>query len=102
MADKLIKFKNDKNLSRKECRQTFGSLIKIATDAIAFLTHTNSQLTHRCRFAQVSNLDKTYQQLTKTVRPGSEEIFGGDLLKMIQGKKTSKFVVKIFIRQNFS
>ena len=71
LADELIKCKKDRNLSRKEYRQTCGSLIKIATDDIALLVHTNSQLTHQRRFAPVSNLDKTYQQLAQNVPPAS-------------------------------
>ena len=35
------------------------------------------------RFALVSNLDKTYQQLAKNVQPRSEQIFGVDLPKRI-------------------
>ena len=42
------------------------------------------------RFALVSNLDKTYQQLAKNVHPRSEQIFGVDLPKRIQGIKKNK------------
>ena len=42
------------------------------------------------RFALVSNLDKTYHQLAKNVHPRSEQIFGVDLTKRIQGIKAFK------------
>lgn len=83
LADKLIKCDNDKNLSGKVYRQTWGALIKIATDAISLPAHANSQLKHQRRFTLESKLDKTYQQLTKNVPPASEPIFGDDLPKRI-------------------
>ena len=83
LADKLIKCDNDKNLSGKVYRQTWGALIKIATDAISLPAHANSQLKHQRRFTLESKLDKTYQQLTKNVPSASEPIFGDDLPKRI-------------------
>ena len=90
LTDQLITCKNDKDLSVKEYRQTCESLIKIVTDTIALLAHNNSQLTDQSKFALVSNLEKTYQQLTKNVPPGSEQIFGGDLPERIQSIKNNK------------
>ena len=48
------------------------------------------QLIHQRRFPLVSSLDKTYQQRTKNVPPGSEQIFGDDLPKRILGIKNNK------------
>ena len=67
-----------------------GSLIKFATDAIALLAHTNSQLTHQQKFALASNLDETYQLLAKNKPHGSEQIFGNDLPKRIHGIKNNE------------
>ena len=67
-----------------------GSLIKFATDAIALLAHTNSQLTHQQKFALASNLDETYQLLAKNKPHRSEQIFGNDLPKRIHGIKNNE------------
>ena len=95
---KVLQFKNDKNILRKEYRQTCLSLTKVATDIITLQAHTNSQMTHQRSFALVSNLNKINQQLAKTVPPGSEQqIFGHDLRKRIEGIGNNK---QFFEREN--
>lgn len=83
---------------RKAYRQTCRSLTKVATDIITLQAHTNSQMTHQRSLALVSNLNKIFQQLAKTVPPGSEQqIFGDDLRKRIEGIGNNK---QFFEREN--
>ena len=83
---------------RKVYRQTYRSLTKVATDIITLQAHTNSQMTQERSLALVSNLNKIFQQLAKTVPPGSEQqIFGDDLRKRIEGIGNNK---QFFEREN--
>ena len=57
--------------------------------------HINSHLTHQRRFALVSNLDKTYQQLAKNVPADTEQIFDDDLPKRIYSIENNKQLLEI-------
>ena len=95
---KVLQLKNDKKILRKEYRQTCRSITNVATDIITLQAHTNSLMTHQRSFALVSNLNKIYQQLAKTVPHGSEQqIFGDDLRKRVEGIGNNK---QFFEREN--
>ena len=52
-------------------------------------------MTHQRRFALVSNLDKTYQQLAKNVPADTEQIFDDDLPKRIYSIENNKQLLEI-------
>ena len=52
-------------------------------------------MTHQRRFALVSNLDKTYQQLAKNVPADTEQISDDDLPKRIYSIENNKQLLEI-------